>query len=245
MESYKLIVSYVGTQYQGWQAQPNGKTVSQTMQKSFEKTFGSICALIGASRTDAGVHAKYQIATCNTSVALQADQLYHAWNNALPLDIMIRQVTKTSTPFNPFHDVLRKTYCYTVYTKRPMPHDAPFGWYYQHEIDIITLNTALNLFLGTHNFLAFSSLEPGVNPIRTVDAITVTTSEDKIVITITAQSFIRHMIRRIVGAAVIVSSHRAKKVEDIVRLLQSPSGLYCFETAPAHGLSLEHIEYAP
>jgi len=243
MESYKLIVSYVGTQYQGWQAQPNGKTVSQTMQKSFEKTFQTPCTLIGASRTDAGVHATHQIAVCNTSVALQADQLHHAWNNALPLDIMIRQFTKMNTPFNPFHDVLHKTYCYTVYTKRPMPQDAPFGWYYQYKIDIETLKNALDLVIGTHNFLAFSTSEPDVNPIRTVDAITTTVSEEKIVISITGKSFIRHMIRRIIGAAVIVASHRARKIHHIMALLESPSGFYCFETAPAHGLSLEHIEY--
>lgn len=245
MESYyKIIVSYVGTNYLGWQAQDIGKTISQTMQKSFEKTFNVPCHLLGASRTDAGVHASYQVVSCHSTINLDSKQLLIAWNNALPLDIMIQQLNKVENRFNPFHNVLFKTYKYTIYRKRPHPQHAPFGWYYSYPINIETLKNALALFIGTHNFLALSSAEPEVDTVRTIDCITTIADEEKITITITGKSFIRHMIRRIVGAAVIVAAHKAKSIEMIATLLSFPSNPYCFETAPAHGLSLEHIQYS-
>jgi len=240
---YKLIVSYVGTQYCGWQAQEIGKTISQTMQKSFERTFQAPCTLLGASRTDAGVHALHQVVLCSSSINMSIDTLLQVWHNALPLDIMIRHIERVDEDFNPFHNVLYKIYSYTIYKKRPNPPVAPFGWFYSYKINIETLKQSLDLFVGTHDFLAFSSAEPNIQTTRTIDSISIVENQEKIVIMIKGKSFIRHMIRRIVGAAVIVSSHKAKKFEDIIMLLKMPSLTYSFETAPACGLSLEHIEY--
>lgn len=244
MKQYKLIISYVGTRYQGWQAQTEGNTISQTMQKAFEKTFRIPCTLIAASRTDAGVHASGQVVVCTANIVLANDQLRYAWNNALPLDIMIRRLENKINYFNPLLHVVRKTYVYTIYRNRPTPHNAPFGWYYTHPINIDIFHQALNLFLGTHNFFAFATQEPEVNPVRTIDNVFIDAGEEKIIVTVIGKSFIRHMIRRIVGAAVTVASNHAKTIQDIMTLLETPTSFYCFETAPAHGLSLEHIEYS-
>lgn len=243
MQKYKLIIAYDGTTYSGWQIQKNEKTISSIMQNTFFKTFGKTCTLTAASRTDAGVHAKGQVILCKTNLELNEKKLLHAWNNALPATILICKSEKITDNFHPFFNVEYKIYKYTIFTTRPLPQHAPFGWYYRYTINADLLQEILEIFVGTHDFEKFCTKEIGVSTIRTINKITINNYDGIIDIFIEGKSFIRHMIRRIVGAAIMVASNPKCRKEQILDLLYNKNGLYCFESAPACGLTLLEIKY--
>jgi len=243
MQSYILIIAYNGTNYAGWQVQKDVKTVSSVMQKTFFDIFNQTCTLTAASRTDAGVHAQGQVVLCRTNLELDEKKLLYAWNNALPVDILIRSLEKNNNNFHPFFNVSFKTYKYTIFTERPLPQIAPFGWYYRYGIDIDILRESLEIFVGAHDFKKFCTREFGVSTIRAINNIKVNHYNETIDIFIEGKSFIRHMIRRIVGAAVLVASNKKYKKAQIQDLLYRKNGLYCFEAAPACGLILLEIKY--
>jgi tRNA pseudouridine38-40 synthase len=246
MARYKLIIAYDGTEYAGWQEQSSRPTVAGTLRTQFERICALPCALIGASRTDAGVHAYGQIALVTIPHDFEPARLLRLWNNALPANINIRTVEYANTEFHPLCNVYRKTYQYVIFTARPLPQHAPFGLFYQHKLDTKLLQKALSLFVGTHDFSRFAALEDAVDPIRTIDQIEYTENkaENKIVITVTGKSFIRHMIRRVIGAALTVAAgHKNRTLNDIQQCLTNKNAVYCFENAAPHGLSLQSISY--
>jgi tRNA pseudouridine38-40 synthase len=243
MQSYTLIVAYNGTSYAGWQVQKDEKTVSSVMQKNFFDIFYQTCTLTAASRTDAGVHAQGQVVLCRTNLELDEKKLLYAWNNSLSATILIRSLEKIQNDFHPFFNVLFKKYKYTIFIARPLPQIAPFGWYYRYEIDINILRESLEIFVGTHDFEKFCTKETGVSTIRAINNIKVNYYNETIDIFIEGKSFIRHMIRRIVGAAVLVASNAKYTKKQIEELLHNKNGLYCFEVAPACGLTLLEIKY--
>jgi tRNA pseudouridine38-40 synthase len=244
MQYYHIIVAYDGTNFFGWQSQKTGKTIVQTMQHCFFKTFQAQCTVLGVSRTDSGVHAEGQVALVTTELNIDPKRLQKAWNKSLPLSIMIKECQSVTADYNPFVGIVSKTYQYTIYKKRPLPFIAHFGWYYPFIINEKIFKNALSLFVGKHDFSAFSPFEPGINTVRTIDNIEIKSDESNIVVTISGKSFIRHMIRRIVGAAVVVSTKQTRTIDDIVRLLHTKDTTgYCFQTAPACGLCLIEIHY--
>jgi tRNA pseudouridine38-40 synthase len=172
---YKLIVSYEGTHYFGWQTQPGKPTIAGTLERSFKKIFDSDISILGASRTDAGVHAQGQVAIFSTDLNLPADRMLFAWNNTLPSNIVIVSLEVCDPQFHPHYNVKQKTYRYCVYAKRPSPFIARYGWYCFKKINLERLKAALAQFLGTHDFRAFCTIENVVieNTVRTIDTISV------------------------------------------------------------------------
>lgn len=243
MQKYKLIIAYDGTFYAGWQIQKDKKTISFVMQDVFFKIFGTPCTLTAASRTDAGVHAQGQVILCKTVLKIDEKKLLYAWNNALPATILIRNLQKVTDNFHPFFNVAYKTYKYTLFTQRPLPQYAPFGWYYRYKINTDVLQEIVEIFVGTHDFEKFCTTEPNVSTIRTINKITINNYDEIIDIFIEGKSFIRHMIRRVVGAAVAVASNQKYNKKDVLELLDNKNRSYCFEVAPACGLTLLKIEY--
>lgn len=244
MKRYKLIIAYDGTDYHGWQAQPGMKTVAGTLQDSFLSVFGNRTTVLGASRTDAGVHALGQVASCSVQIKIPTDNLMRAWNSRLPASIVIRSLESVEDTYSPFLNVAYKIYQYRLFLKRPSPFEARYGWYVCRPIDTDHLQQALQVFVGTHDFRSFSTGdERGDDTIRTIDTIQVLTDELGVLIVVQGQRFLHHMVRRIVGAACDVASRPSYSVRQLQEALLAKNPHQPFTNAPAQGLLLHGITY--
>lgn len=249
MNTYKLILSYDGTAYQGWQVQPVAPTVAGTLANIFKKVFNHEVVILGASRTDAGVHALGQVVRVRTPLTIDPIKLKEAWNNALPNDIMIRDVQRVEQ-FHPHVGVVQKTYWYHLFTKRPLPHLARYGWWAPEitmHVDWDQFEKALQQFVGTHDFSAFARIEDErKDPQRTVDAITVTRlpEYDAVRVQISGKTFLQYQIRRMIGAALRVIPGSGVTTELLAELLHTPRMAPSASLkAGAQGLCLHSIKY--
>lgn len=245
MNTYKLIVSYDGTDYCGWQQQPNQKTILGELQKQFERACKMPIILLGASRTDAGVHALGQVVRAQTSLDINPNKLMWVWNNALPDNIVIKKIVKKDNSFHPHYNVQQKTYYYQLFTNRPSPFIARYGWHVFSVVDHNKLNAALQLFVGTHDFRAFCCAEDKLpDTVRTIDAITLESQKDNNYrIYIQGEKFLRHMIRRIVGASVYAATHPEITLDDVKKALETKNPNHPLPNSPACGLTLAQIVY--
>lgn len=248
MNSYKLIIAYDGTSYHGWQWQENAVSVDNVLRETFLKTFKQTeMHIVGASRTDAGVHAQGQVVRLGTHLSIDPQKLMYVFNNALPGEIVITECTRIDqeSRFHPQHDIKTKVYTYRFFLKRPEPMVQRYGYFVEYPIDTQKLVQALTVFVGTHDFRAFSKELKEKNTQRTVESVTVTPC-DKFggyTITFTGKSFLRHMIRRMVGAAFEVARRPHRSCQELKQLLFVPQNIQNLPTAPAKGLCLESITY--
>jgi len=245
MPTFKLIVSYDGTDYKGWQIQPDAPTITQALQNKFECVFKKPIKIVGTSRTDAGVHALGQIAKFTTDLDIDLTRLLRAWNNALPSDIHIRSIEPSEESFNPRKDAQTKTYCYYLGTEKTSPFIGRYVHCPKYLFDLEKLKNTLNLFVGTHDFKNFCKYEENLtlDTVKTINSIHMSYFKRFNVyqIKINGNSFLYNMIRRIIGASLDVAADRY----DINVINQA---LYrqidkTFNTAPAKGLVLHKVYF--
>jgi len=240
-----MIVAYDGTAYYGWQEQQREQTVAGTLQACFSRVFHRSVKVVGASRTDAHVHALGQVARFYTDLAIDAKRLKRAWNNALPLDIHIRVLERASDTFHPQHDVVHKRYDYYIFPQRPLPYVARYGWWIRHDIDPARLRSALQTFIGRHDFRSFATgsyhQQSTVCYIQDIQ-VRWLPRYGAYQIRFFGHRFLQHMIRRLVGAACDVARGRRTR-HDVIRVLEEKNPRQHFMTAPGRGLFLHHIEY--
>lgn len=241
---YKAIIAYDGTDYSGWQVQPKKSTIEGILKKAFLKAFKEHITIIGASRTDAGVHALGQVAHLTTTLDIGSEKLMHAWNGRLPASILIRFLDRCDDSFHCQKNVKEKVYWYHIFLKRPLPFVARYGYYYPLKIDMEKLKDALSIFQGTHDFRSFSSGYERENTVRTITSIKIHFLERFGVyrVEIKGETFLHFMIRRIVGACMQAASnkHPLLFLED--SLAQKDPNQPLFK-APAQGLMLAKISY--
>lgn len=245
MNTYKLIIAYDGTDYAGWQVQPTGTAVTNILLKTFHTVFQrNPLSLLGASRTDAGVHALGQVARVQLDFAISADALQHAWNSKLPDSIVIRSCQQVENSFHPHVNVAQKTYWYNFFLDRPLPFVARYGHFNFKELDKEKLQQALNAFVGTHDFRSFCTDE-NRDTLRTIDAISFRYINrlNMYQIEVKGERFLRYMIRRIVGAALEIASRDDLSVDLLRKTLQAKNPEHTLPTAPAKGLLLRKICY--
>lgn len=249
MNTYKLILAYDGTAYQGWQVQPTAPTVAGTLATIFTKVFGHEVVILGASRTDTGVHALGQVVRVRTDLNIDPTRLQEGWNNALPSDIMIRDIARV-TQFHPHIGVVQKTYWYHLFTQRPLPHLTRFGWWAPEitaHVDWDQFEEALQQFVGTHDFSAFARIEDEYKERqRTVDAITVTRLPEygAVRVQISGKAFLQYQIRRMIGAALRVIPGSGVTPQLLAELLHAPRmEPRASLKAGAQGLCLHSIVY--
>lgn len=248
MNSYKLIIAYDGTNYHGWQWQDNAISVDNVLRETFLKAFKQTeMHIVGASRTDAGVHAKGQVVRLGTHLSIDPQKLMYVFNNALPDDILITHCERVdeASRFHPQHDIETKMYTYRFFLHRPEPMVQRYGYFVEYPIDTHKLIQALTIFLGTHDFRAFSKELKEKNTQRTIESVTVGPCEKfgGYIITFTGKSFLRHMIRRMVGAAFEIARRPNRSCQELKQLLFAPRVVQNLPTAPAKGLCLESITY--
>lgn len=247
MIKYAAIIAYEGTAYCGWQAQPNVPSIESTVKKVFQKTVGAPFCLVAASRTDTGVHASGQVIMFKHAIKLDPERLKKILNDALPQDIMIKELVHAHTDFHPWYDVKEKEYMYSFSLHRPLPEKSKFVWYCRSSIDIEHLTQALSFFVGNHDFAAFATItkdqeDSTIKTIYSIDCSYIPTHAYW-QIKITAPSFLRHMIRRIVGAAFFMAQHQKLSLDLIAQALLQKKRLLEFPTASAQGLLLHSITY--
>ncbi|HBL98381.1 TPA: tRNA pseudouridine(38-40) synthase TruA [Candidatus Dependentiae bacterium] len=246
MRSYTLVLSYDGTGYHGWQEQPHSVTVAGTLLNSYKRVFGCDASIVGASRTDAGVHALGQVARVLSPIDMDPETLRRAWNAALPHDILIRSLRSSLNDFHPHHRVIEKVYYYHVFFKKPLPIVARYGYRFPFSFDKQKFEHALQFFVGEHDFWSFCTEEsPDVNSICTVNTIVLEKLPryNALRVVIKGDRFLYRMIRRIVGSALRISATPKRSVDEIALALKERHSRHLFQTAPPQGLLLRKVRY--
>lgn len=240
----KLVVAYDGTNYCGWQVQPNGVSIQAMLQKHIEELTGEKIMLTGASRTDSGVHALGQVAVFDTEKPWPAERFVPALNQRLPKDIVIQSAEEVSGDFHPRYQKTLKTYEYRILNRRvPLPNERLNSYFVPQNLDMEAMREAAAEIIGTHDFHNFCSVKTKVtNTVRTITRLTLTKENDMIYLRITGDGFLYNMVRIIVGGLLKVGFHK-KTAEDIRRSLETSERCVVGPTAPPQGLTLVNIEY--
>jgi tRNA pseudouridine38-40 synthase len=250
VQAYKIIVAYDGTDFHGWQVQPKDITITSSLQDAWFRIFNQKITLVGASRTDAGVHALGQVARFYADCPPKLDEktLQTLWNHHLPSSITIRSLCKAPQTFHPCTNVKQKTYHYVIFVKRPLPFIARYGLLYEfiNDVDWGKFNKALQLYTGTHDFGSFCKIEDDdITTIRTIDDISVKKYSQLgcLIITIKGPGFARFQIRRMVGYALDVARRPQLDLNYLADILKNPNPQQTLLKAKGCGLCLRKIVY--
>lgn len=245
MITYKIIIAYDGTDYFGWQIQPEAVTVTSVLQDRFKYVFEKDIKIIGASRTDAGVHALGQVAKFTVDFDINQQDLLRAWNNALPRDILIRKIELVSSDFHPQANVFEKTYHYYFSLKKPLPFVSRYVYYAGSNLDFNIFKQALNIFVGTHDFRSFTTGYEQSSTIRTINNIEINYLKkfNLYRVEFTGKSFLRYMIRRIIGASLDIATDKKRNIDELIVALRQKNPEQNFTNSPAQGLVLYKIKY--
>ena len=245
MRRIKLVVAYDGTNYCGWQVQPNGTSIQTVLQAAIEDLVGEKILLTGASRTDSGVHALGQVAVFDTNKDTIADWKFAmAINQRLPKDIVVQSSEVVADDFHPRYCDTQKTYKYKILNRRfALPNERFDSYFVPQKIDYEAMCEASKVLIGTHDFHNFCSLKTNVeSTVRTIYALDFEKSGDMITMTITGNGFLYNMVRIITGALLKVGFGQ-KTAKDLEYALNCEERLIVGPTAPAHGLTLTEIRY--
>lgn len=244
MKRIKLTVAYDGTNYCGWQVQNNGVTIEEKLNKAIADLTGEEIAVIGASRTDSGVHALGNVAVFDTDTRIPAEKIALALNQRLPEDIRVQKSEEVSQDWHPRYVDSIKTYRYQILNRKiPDPLRRFYTYFIYSDLDVEAMRKAAAYIVGEHDFASFCSAGSQVlTTVRTVYSLDIDVEEDLITIRITGNGFLYNMVRIIagtllqVGKGIYLPEHMADIITAKDRSMAGP-------TAPAQGLTLVGIEY--
>lgn len=244
MKRVKLTVAYDGTNYCGWQVQPNGVTIESELNKHLSELLQEDIRVIGASRTDAGVHARGNVAVFDTSARMPAEKISYALNTRLPEDIRIQDSREVPPDFHPRFCKTIKTYEYKICNRRfPEPCSRLYSLFYYWDLDEGKMQQAADYLVGTHDFTSFCTHKPEItNHVRTIYELRVTREGDMITIRVRGNGFLYNMVRIIAGTLLRVGSGMLAP-EEIPDILAAKDRNRAGDTARAHGLTLVEICY--
>ena len=241
MKNYKLSISYDGSNFHGFQIQKDKKTIQGEFQKALD-IFTDDYELNYSGRTDAGVHAKAQILSVKTHLKFD-HKIINSMNKILGDEISINSFKPTTNSFHARYDAIQRTYKYFVSdNKQNYPYLKRQSFLYSKELDIKKLNEVSNLFLGEHNFSAFSKTITNQNPIREVYKSLWIKKRDYFEYTVTGNSFLRKMVRNLVGAQIAYFENKIS-YNEIINNLDNPKKHRVNHIAPPHGLVLWNVKY--
>ena len=240
----RLVVAYDGTNYCGWQVQPNGVSIQAVLQEAIEDLVREKVNVTGASRTDSGVHALGQVVIFDTTKNIPPEQYARALNQRLPRDIVVQSSEEVSMDFHPRYTTVEKTYEYRILNRRiPLPCERMYSYFVPRKLDVEKMREAAKLFVGEHDFTDFSSQRRNtVTTVRTIYECSLQKEGDIITLRIRGNGFLYNMVRIIMGMLLKVGVGQ-KSLEDIRKALEHPAGRAAAPTAPALGLTLVEIKY--
>ncbi len=244
MRRIMLTVAYDGTAYCGWQVQPNGDTIEANLNRHLSELLGEPITVIGASRTDSGVHAKGNVAVFDTNARIAADKIALAMNTRLPHDIKVQSSREVPPDFHPRYREVVKTYEYRICNRRiPDPCERLYALFYYWPLDETKMQQAADCLVGTHDFSSFCSHRPeDKNCVRTIYELKVTREGDIVKIRITGSGFLYNMVRIIAGTLLRIGTG-AVPAEQMKQILDAKDRKVACETARPEGLTLIGIEY--
>lgn len=244
MKRVKLVVAYDGTNYHGWQVQDNGITIEEVLNRTISELVQEDIKVIGASRTDAGVHACGNVAVFDTESRIPGDKFSFALNQRLPEDIRIQESCEVDADFHPRYADTVKTYEYNILNRRfELPSKRLYAAFCYYPMDIERMNQAAAYLVGEHDFKSFCSAGAQVQTtVRTIYAVNVTKEDDMDHIRITGNGFLYNMVRIIAGTLMQVGTGLMEP-EQVKEILEARDRSKAGPTAVAKGLTLVEIRY--
>jgi len=247
MRRIRIVVSYDGTEYHGWQVQPGLPTIQGALEQVISEIEGRPVQVAGSGRTDAGVHAWGQVAAFSIENPIPADNLRRALNRLLPRDIRVLQVEEAALDFHPRFQAKRKTYEYRIFRgEMCSPFERRYVCHHPYPLAMEQMIAVAPLLEGEHDFSAFAASDERdeweLSKVRTIFCSRLTLEGERLIYRVTGSGFLKHMVRNIVGVHLEVGKGNVDRAGLLARLepgCQIPAG----PTAPARGLFLMSVEY--
>lgn len=240
---YFIHLAYNGTRFHGWQIQPNATSVQENLNKAFSVLLQTEINLMGAGRTDTGVHAREMYAHFDSDNSFDITTLVHKLNSFLPKDIVIYDIIPVHDDAHSRFDATKRTYEYHIHQFKN-PFIDELSWYFHQPLDIDLMNQASQLLFNYTDFECFSKVNTDVNTFDCTifEAYWKRGKNDQLIFTISANRFLRNMVRSIVGTLINVGLHKIT-LDDFTKIIESKSREKAGFSVPAHGLYLTKIEY--
>lgn len=244
MKRVRLIVAYDGTAYHGWQVQNNGITIESELNRCLSALLGEEIRVIGASRTDSGVHAMGNVAVFDTESRMPAEKVSYALNQRLPEDIRIQKSEEVAPDWHPRHCGSRKTYEYRIYRGEfPMPVKRLYSYFTYRPLDVEAMRRAAWYLVGEHDFKSFCQTGAQVeSTVRTVHGLEVEEQGAELIIRVCGNGFLYNMVRIIAGTLLEVGQGK-RTPESMEETLAAQDRAAAGPTAPACGLTLIKYEW--
>jgi tRNA pseudouridine38-40 synthase len=259
--NWKLVLAYDGTDFHGWQIQPGNATIQGELAAAIYRVTGETVLPQGSGRTDAGVHARAQVASCVLRAPIPAANFLRALNRTLPSAIRVLSTEVVEPDFHARHSAVAKTYEYRVMVADPFvgticsPWQARFVYAVERPLNRAAMQEAAALVLGANDFTSFAAFDPdrsqrqlveseSVSNIRTIShsSWTLVADESAFVYRVTGNGFLHHMVRNLVGTF-LETGWGERRPDDIPRILAAKQRAAAGRTAPARGLFLDHVDY--
>jgi len=249
MRNLKIVLAYEGSEFSGWQVQPDAATIQGALASAIGRVTGEKVLPQGSGRTDAGVHALAQVASFATDSPIPTQNLVKALNDVLPSSIRVLAVTEVPPEFHARKSACAKTYRYRVYRGAICPPFlARYVWHYPYPLDEDAMQSAAAFVIGEHDFTSFAAVDPErgadevVSNVRRILASSWERAGDELVYTVRGSGFLHHMVRNLVGTFVLVGKTTLRPA-GIADILAARNRSAAGATAPASGLYLVSVEY--
>jgi len=269
VRNLRLILSYDGTEFAGWQVQPGRTTVQGALASAIGRLSGENVLPQGSGRTDAGVHALAQVASFATTSAIPVENWMKALNDILPASIRVLEVTEAAPEFHARKSARAKTYRYRIYRGAICPPFlARYVWHYPYPLEESAMVAGAGLIVGEHDFTSFAAVDPErvermtdgenlnhrehrgtqghteyqVSNVRTIFSSAWVREGDEFIYTVRGSGFLHHMVRNLVGTFLLMGKGTVSR-EDLRRILDARERTAAGPTAPASGLYLVGVEY--
>jgi tRNA pseudouridine38-40 synthase len=250
MRNLKVTLSYDGTDFSGWQVQPETTTIQGTLASAIGRITGEKVLPQASGRTDAGVHALAQVMTFVTESSVPTDNFQKALNDLLPASVRVLRVEEAVAEFHARHSARAKTYQYRIYRDAICPPFlARYVWHYPYPLNQVAMTCAATLIVGERDFTSFAAVDPergrendGISNVRQIFSSAWERVGEEFVYTVRGSGFLHHMVRNLVGTFILVGKGTLKP-EDMTRILEARNRSAAGPTAPASGLYLVNVEY--
>jgi len=246
LRNLKLTLSYDGSDFSGWQVQPDASTIQGTLASAIGRLTGENVLPQGSGRTDAGVHALAQVATFSTASPIPVENFLKALNDILPPSIRILEVKEVSADFHARKSARAKTYRYRILRAAICPPFlARYVWHYPYPLEESAMVAAARVVVGERDFTSFAAVDPermAASNVRTIFASSWTREGEELIYTVRGNGFLHHMVRNLVGTFLLVGKGTVS-LEDLRRILDGRERTAAGATAPASGLYLVEVEY--
>lgn len=244
MRNVRMVVSYDGTSYNGFQTQPSGNTIQDIIEKGINDLTREGVRIIGSGRTDAGVHARGQVFNFHTESKIPAERWALALNSRLPDDIVVVAADEVPVDFHARFSAKRKTYRYAIDTSHfPDVFRRHFSFHHHAPLHAAAMRTALDALIGEHDFTSFASKQSTqLSHVRTLYEGRIEEGEGQLNIFVTGNGFLYNMVRIIAGTLIEVGEGKLESAA-IPHILEAKDRVAAGPTAMAHGLTLWHVDY--